>query len=260
MFLGACGLLSLIAIGINLITLIAPQTIRLLIRPGAPWAFMVVLVFAVFGLLAFGIGIATTIVFLIWLYYASSNLPAFGHAPAEIRYSPGWAIGSFFIPFVNLFVPFLAISELWQKSEIEDKPAASWQTGSILTTDWPQSSGPPPFFLMWWFSWITSGILANLVALNIFFQMTRTAAAAIGLLGGILRMVAAGLAIMVVREIDQRQMQASEKLPKISMGYPLPPLPPVFHDTVESKAEVGVAGSASDAFADRLANPDGVSN
>jgi uncharacterized protein DUF4328 len=237
MLLGACGLLSIITLCINLIILVSPQAIRSLATLGAPR--VVLATFALFGLLAFGIGIATTVVFLVWLYYASSNLPAFGYAPTEIKYSPGWAIGSFFVPFVNLVVPFLAISELWQKSDVvEETPGGSWQTGSILTTDRPQSSGPPPFFPMWWLFWITSGFFANFAAINIFLRMSRTALAAIGLLAGILRLAAAGLAIMVVREIDRRQTQASEKIPKISAGYPLPPPPPVFQETIERTADV----------------------
>jgi hypothetical protein len=219
---------------------------------------VVVVLFGLVGLFGFGIGIATTVVFLVWLYYASSNLPAFGHAPTEIRYSPGWAIGSFFVPFVNLVVPFLAMSELWQKSEVEDTPAGSWQTGSILTTDGPQSSGLPPFFPMWWLLWITSGFFANFAAINVFFRMSRTTVAGIGLLAGILRLAAAGLAIMVIREIDRRQTEASEKIPKISAGYPLPPPPPVFHETIESNAGVGMSASTSDPVKDRVAKPDSV--
>jgi hypothetical protein len=259
MLLGACGLLSVITLGINLITLISPQAFRSLATLGAPR--MVLIIFGLYGLLAFGIGIATTVVFLVWLYYASSNLPAFGYAPTEIKYSPGWAIGSFFVPFVNLVVPFLAINELWQKSDVvEEPPAGSWQSGSILTTDRPESSGPPLFFPLWWLFWITSGFLANFAAINVFLRMSRPALAAIGLLAGILRLAAAGLAIMVVREIDRRQTQASEKIPKISAGYPLPPPPPVFHERIKRNADVEMAAHTSEPVIDQVADPEGISD
>src|SRR5438093_12382214 len=53
--------------------------------------------------------------FLTWLQRAYRNLPAL-HA-TELRYTPGWAVGSWFIPLVNLFAPHQVVSELWKASD-----------------------------------------------------------------------------------------------------------------------------------------------
>src|SRR6478735_8387327 len=41
-----------------------------------------------------------------WIYRAHANLREAG--VAELRYSPGWSVGSFLVPLVNLAVPFWA--------------------------------------------------------------------------------------------------------------------------------------------------------
>lgn len=75
------------------------------------------------GLFAIGLAlveivvyIATVVFFLMWVYRARENLTAFGVGKRQLQYSSGWAVGSFFVPFVNLVVPYRAMKELWQKS------------------------------------------------------------------------------------------------------------------------------------------------
>jgi len=54
------------------------------------------------------------IVFFFWIYRASVNARQLGAKDMEI--SPGWAVGWFFIPFANLWMPFQAMSEIWNAS------------------------------------------------------------------------------------------------------------------------------------------------
>ena len=82
-----------------------------------PGGAAVLLLGGLLDLLTVGIYIATVIVFLMWLYRSCNNLRALGFGRRQISYSPGWAVGSFFVPFVNLVVPYRAVRELWQKSE-----------------------------------------------------------------------------------------------------------------------------------------------
>ncbi len=56
---------------------------------------------AIFNLLVL---IATIIVFLIWEHRSNSNLRPLGVPRPE--FSSGWAVGSWFVPIVNLVVPF----------------------------------------------------------------------------------------------------------------------------------------------------------
>src|SRR5215216_5181226 len=59
--------------------------------------------------------LATVVFFCMWLYRAYGNVPAF-NPWHRLNYSRGWAVGSFFIPFINLVVPYRAVKEVWQKS------------------------------------------------------------------------------------------------------------------------------------------------
>ena len=56
----------------------------------------------------------------------------------SVRYSPGWAVGSWFVPFVNLVVPKKASNDLWRAGRRERLPAlinwwwAVWLLGSLV--------------------------------------------------------------------------------------------------------------------------------
>lgn len=57
--------------------------------------------------------------FLFWLWRACANLHA-QRLPGLER-SVGWAVGSWFVPVVNFFVPFATMRELWNRSAGEDQ-------------------------------------------------------------------------------------------------------------------------------------------
>ncbi|WP_054619347.1 DUF4328 domain-containing protein [Neisseria sp. 83E34] len=71
-----------------------------------------------------------------WLYRAAANARALG---AEMSIKPGWAVGSFFIPFLNLIMPYQATKEIWLHAAPGNKPSAvlvniwwiTWLIGSI---------------------------------------------------------------------------------------------------------------------------------
>ena len=170
------------------------------------------------GLLQIGVGlcqfllyVATVVVFLMWLHRAYENLPAFGHWRSGIKFSSAWAVGSFFVPFVSLVVPYQAVKELWRKSE----------AASPLTFG---ESGPPSFFPLWWGFWIVSNIVSQ-----ISFRMSLAQKAPaditniVAIASDLLSIPAALLALAVVRSIDRRQTEASRE---VSVQFPAPPSPP----------------------------------
>ncbi len=57
------------------------------------------------------LSLAALIAFLIWFHRFYAGLRARG---AMTRFSPGLATGSWFIPFANLFLPYLAIRDGWR--------------------------------------------------------------------------------------------------------------------------------------------------
>jgi hypothetical protein len=98
------------------------------------------------GLLELGVNIATGIIFLMWTYRANLNCRGFG--ATDMKFTPGWSIGWYFIPIFNLVRPYQAMKEIWK---VSSNPR-NWQT--------QQESA----VLNWWWSlWLISGFLAWMV-------------------------------------------------------------------------------------------------
>jgi hypothetical protein len=64
--------------------------------------------------------LVTIVIFGRWIVLAHRNLPALGARYLEI--TPGWAVGWFFVPFVNLWFPYKAMRFLWRASHSAHKP------------------------------------------------------------------------------------------------------------------------------------------
>lgn len=54
---------------------------------------------------------ASGVAFLLWLHHAYANLRHF--SLVRPRYTVGWAVGMWFVPFVNLVRPYSIMRELW---------------------------------------------------------------------------------------------------------------------------------------------------
>lgn len=179
-----------------------------------PGGFAALLLYAGLTILGLVVFIATAIFFLMWLHRSSSNLTAFGYWKSQ-GYSPAWTVGSFFVPIVNLFVPYQTTKYVWQNSRPANSEPFSFPTS------------PPGFFPAWWGFWLASNF-----ATNIHFRMSgeeipRTATAMVGILSELLSIAAAGLAIEVIKEIDRRQEETIKHV--LPAGHlPVPPPPPVF--------------------------------
>ncbi|HWN11217.1 MAG TPA: DUF4328 domain-containing protein [Pyrinomonadaceae bacterium] len=176
----------------------------------------------VFGLLMLGVGLiqlavylATIVAFLMWLYRSYENLPSFEVRTSNIQYSSGWAVGSFFVPFVNLVVPYRAVKELWSKSV----PKAA---------EMFSEPGPPVFFPLWWATWLISNF-ADYIYFRLSWrgELDPDLDATLGVLTGMLEIVAAILAIMVIREIASQQEKSASLIPR-ELGSPGLPPPPSF--------------------------------
>src|SRR3989442_1773133 len=96
----------------------------------------------VIGLLRLALFVVNSIVFARWIYRANQNVRALG--ATGLRATPGWAVGSFFVPVFNLWKPYQAMKELWQASQ---NPAA-WQ-GVTRTALLP----------LWWTIWLLGNVL-----------------------------------------------------------------------------------------------------
>lgn len=70
------------------------------------------------GIIGFGyigVFIVTGITFLRWIYRFNYNCRGFG--ASDMRFTPGWSIGHFFIPFLNLVRPYQVMREILQVSQ-----------------------------------------------------------------------------------------------------------------------------------------------
>ena len=72
--------------------------------------------------------LAAALATLRWLYLANAN--AFALGAEDMMVSPGLAVAWFFIPFANLFMPYLTMRDTWKASA---KPR-----------DWQAARRPPP--------------------------------------------------------------------------------------------------------------------
>jgi hypothetical protein len=89
--------------------------------------------------------VVTALPLLRWVYLAHANLRAFGVEDPPVPY-PALAVGWFFVPIANLWMPYSAMAGLWRASEDVD----GWRTrrGTLLLP-------------AWWASWLLSGGLAQ---------------------------------------------------------------------------------------------------
>lgn len=159
------------------------------------------------ALVMLAVAIVLVIVFLMWIYRAYANLELFGLR--ELRFSPGWAVGYWFIPFVNLVRPVQVVQEIWRGSSPAvppDNPQA-WtsERGSVRVG-------------FWWLFYLASGFIG---AIGSFME---TEAARVGDIPQLQRattwlitsnaasIVAAIFAIFVVLGIHSRQAQKFRQL------------------------------------------------
>ena len=93
-------------------------------------------VFAVVSIIAL---VSTAIVFIIWFHRAYRKVRTLG---GEMRYSNGWAIGSWFIPVANFWIPKKLANDIWRGSgPPEDR----------------SPSAHPALLTAWWLAWILAG-------------------------------------------------------------------------------------------------------
>lgn len=141
--------------------------------------------------------IATGTVFIVWMFRAAKNHEAL--ARPNPRFGPGWSIGAWFIPFANLVIPVLIMQDLWRGGDAE-RPRAD--------ANWRQSRGSG--LIAWWWAMYLAALLVYVDrvdndndAVNAVADLKR--ANSVAALGAVFVVVAAILAILVVRRVTQRQ-------------------------------------------------------
>jgi LSD1 subclass zinc finger protein len=94
--------------------------------------------------------IPTVVFFVMWFYRAHANLEPLG--ARRLKYTPGWAAGSWFVPFLNLIRPAQIAQEIWRHSD----PDAVLEDGTI-----EEATGNSTLIIFWWLFWLVCNIAAN---------------------------------------------------------------------------------------------------
>ena len=86
----------------------------------------------------------TSVVILVWVHRANCNVRALG--ATRLKFTPGWAVGWFFVPIANLWKPFQAMLEIWR--------------ASVNPREWRRRTGSPLLWC-WWSLWVLNIVVVN---------------------------------------------------------------------------------------------------
>lgn len=158
--------------------------------------------------------VVTGIFFIIWFRRAYRNLGPLG--VRWLRYKPGWAVGGWFVPFLNLVRPKQIANDIWRSTD----------AGLPSELDGPGIGRPVSPLLNWWWalflisSWVDSaaGAAYGDESLGGLESATQTAMA-----GSAVDAIAALLAIFVVSKIAKRQHERYASLEQEAAMQPPPP-------------------------------------
>ncbi len=155
---------------------------------------------AIIGVLQFVGLVAGAIVFIRWLTAAYRNTDVV--APGTRRYGHGWAIGSWFVPFLSLWRLKQVVNDVWRAG---GRDAADAEPGALLG--------------LWWTAFIVSNWVGGVAARSVFGDQTpeeiRSGDIAYLVSDGI-DIIGAILAIYVVRMASDRLDDRARSLPQPS--------------------------------------------
>jgi hypothetical protein len=161
--------------------------------------------------------IVAAVFFIRWFRAAYSNLGVLGQP--NLRFGTGWAIGAWFVPFLNLWRPKQIANDIWRGSAPDAPPfeKQGWKDAPVT-----------PLVHVWWAAWIAAGIVGNIVARLWWSGDTpddiKTAAQG-DIAFSFIDIAAAVLAIFVVRRLTSRQEERTRRIATMPVE-PQPLQPP----------------------------------
>jgi Domain of unknown function (DUF4328) len=140
------------------------------------------------------------VVFLFWFRRAYRNLrPLRG----QMSWAPGWAIGAWFVPLVNLYLPWRITMEIWEGTdpELQDLEAR----GKPIRI--------PIWLHLWWLSWVGGNIGDRVYSTMSVSTVAAERSATIVLVVSLVIQLVCGLfAVILVRRLTDRQEQRAAAL------------------------------------------------
>jgi hypothetical protein len=153
--------------------------------------------------------IVTAIAWMVWFRRAYRNLPELG--AHDLRYKRGWAVGAWFVPFLNLWRSKQIANDIWRASD-PSAPAhqdAAWHERPV-----------PRLLAVWWLFWIVTSMLSNVAGRLIFDADTleeHISSTNLMMWADGISALSAVPAILVVRRITRRQ---DDRIDHLSAGAP----------------------------------------
>lgn len=149
-----------------------------------------------------GLALVGIILFCFWMHRVSANIRALG--AQSLEFTPGWAVGYMFIPFVNLVMTYRAMREVWMTSHDPGERTAR--------------ASPLPV-LAWWLIYLGAGFLgmiANAFLADSTHDPRRAAVAMTWQAGGLMAgLVASGLFMYMVWRIGRLQIASHRQAQSI---------------------------------------------
>ncbi|MFC4606628.1 DUF4328 domain-containing protein [Streptomyces maoxianensis] len=147
--------------------------------------------------------VATAILFITWFRRVRGNAGIF--APDLQQRGPGWAIGGWFVPIGNMFIPRGIAANIWAASRQDPYGTGKQEPHTVIN--------------IWWIAWLAAHLLTQVAGSQ--YESSRTpdaykAAATALIVAYLVDIVAALLAILVVRRLTRMQytkaMRGAEKV------------------------------------------------
>ncbi|WP_232661776.1 DUF4328 domain-containing protein [Pseudonocardia sp. TRM90224] len=155
----------------------------------AAWTVSAISYIAAAWLVGLGLHVVAGVAVIVWLRRARANAEQL-YPAGHFRYGAGWAIGSWFVPIMNLVVPFKIVGEVWTAS----RPGLGLEAAELSRQPTDPRVG------WWWACWLGSWAVSWISA------RVPGSPAALGLLStvsALLEIGAAVLLIVIVRRISR---------------------------------------------------------
>lgn len=156
------------------------------------------------GIVATVVKLAALVLLLVWFYNAHSNLRHLG--VRRLEYTPGWAVGYFFVPILCFFRPYQVAQEIFRASSPEvplQRPTA-WRLTSCS-----------PVIGWWWGLTLLEALLGGCGGMSQPLNSRQALLdpqlrSAIGM--SLLSMAVALLGMLMIRQVRRRQLQRFAKI------------------------------------------------
>lgn len=170
------------------------------------------------GVLQLLVYFATAVAFLAWFHRVHKNLPCLGGR--GLKYSPGWAVGGFFVPFLNLVRPLQVMREVWHGSDPSGLERDTASSGPSIRNQ----LGTPALMGWWWALFLIANFLGNII-IRMSFSENQTldelqTLSGVLVFSDILDVPAVLVAVRLVGRITDWQARRADRIRQVGAGAP----------------------------------------